>query len=229
LFRIQFVKAEMIIPGRVAVARKIISNLYSPSHQAQPCGVDLALKRIMTWSSAGTIDFDNTHRKSAKTVEVPFRRVLPSTTADQLSENRLDGNPATLSRLRKGEPKFAQSTSSFQGVSVDQRSTSYVESDQDFVHLEAGAYLVEFNELVDMPLDIMGQIMVRSSLFRSGVLITAGVMDSGYKGAVGAMLQVVNPYGLTLLRNAKLAQMVFHQMSERTEGYSGTYQGSTHM
>jgi dUTP pyrophosphatase len=216
LFRIQSAKAEMIIPGRVAGARKIISNLYSPSHQTQPCGVDLALKRVMTWSSAGTIDFDNTHRKSAKTVEVPFRRVL-------------DGNPATLSRLHEGEPKFAQSSSSFQGGSVDQRSTSHVESDQDFVHLDVGPYLVEFNELVDMPLDVMGQIMVRSSLFRSGALITAGVMDSGYKGVVGAMLQVVNPYGLTLLRNAKLAQMVFHQMSEQAEGYSGTYQGSTHM
>ena len=55
----------------------------------------------------------------------------------------------------------------------------------------------------------------------------AGVMDSGYKGAVGAMLQVVNPHGLRLMRDAKLAQMVFHQMSESLEGYSGVYQGRT--
>jgi dUTP pyrophosphatase len=219
----------MIIPGRVAVARKIISNLYSPSHQTQPCGVDLVLKRVMAWSSAGTIDFDNTHRKSAKTVEVPFRRAFPGTTANEMSKNGTDRQPATLTRLREEELKLAHLASSSQGVSVDQTSTSCADSNQDFVHLEAGAYLVEFNELVDMPLDIMGQIMVRSSLFRSGALITAGVMDSGYKGAVGAMLQVVNPYGLTLLRNAKLAQMVFHQMSARTEGYSGTYQGSTNM
>ena len=51
-------------------------------------------------------------------------------------------------------------------------------------------------------------------------------MDSGYKGAVGAMLQVVNPHGLLLFRDARLAQMVFHQMSEPVEGYSGVYQGS---
>ena len=50
-------------------------------------------------------------------------------------------------------------------------------------------------------------------------------MDSGYKGAVGAMLQVVNPHGLLLFRDARLAQMVFHQMSEPVEGYSGVYQG----
>lgn len=51
-------------------------------------------------------------------------------------------------------------------------------------------------------------------------------MDSGYKGAVGAMLQVVNPHGITLHENARLAQMVFHEMSEKVEGYSGVYQGA---
>lgn len=51
-------------------------------------------------------------------------------------------------------------------------------------------------------------------------------MDSGYKGAVGAMLQVVNPHGITLHENARLAQMVFHEMSENVEGYSGVYQGA---
>lgn len=216
----------MIIPGRVAVARKIISNLHCPPHQIQPCGIDLALKRVLAWSSSGTIDFYNTYRKAASTVEVPFRRAFPASTTNEKSEDYIDRTSVTLVRLSEEEPKFTPLSSSFQAGSTDQTSTSYADSDQDFIHLEAGAYLVEFNELVDMPLDVMGQIMVRSSLFRSGALVTAGVMDSGYKGAVGAMLQVVNPHGLKLLRNAKLAQMVFHQMSEPTEGYSGTYQGS---
>lgn len=92
--------------------------------------------------------------------------------------------------------------------------------------LKRGAYLVEFNETVNVPLDLMGQIFVRSSLFRSGALLSAGVMDSGYEGAVGAMMQVMNPLGLLLFRDARLGQMVFHQMSEPVEGYSGQYQGS---
>ncbi len=92
--------------------------------------------------------------------------------------------------------------------------------------LEQGAYLVEFNKTVDTPSSLMGQIFVRSSLFRSGALLSAGVMDSGYKGAMGAMLRVVNPHGLPLFRDARLAQMAFHQMSEPVEGYSGVYQGS---
>jgi dUTP pyrophosphatase len=95
-----------------------------------------------------------------------------------------------------------------------------------FWDLTAGSYLVEFNETVDTPLDVMGQVFVRSSLWRSGAVIQAGVMDSGYKGAIGAVLQTVNPHGLRLTRDAKIAQMAFHQMSENVEGYSGVYQGS---
>jgi dUTP pyrophosphatase len=100
------------------------------------------------------------------------------------------------------------------------------ESQNDFVFLTTGSYLVEFNETVDIPLDLMGQLYVRSSLFRAGALVSAGLMDSGYRGAVGGLLQVVNPHGLRLYRDAKLAQVVFHQMAEPVEGYRGQYQGS---
>ncbi|KAH6638877.1 deoxyuridine 5'-triphosphate nucleotidohydrolase [Boeremia exigua] len=188
----------MIIPGRVAHARNVVKKLLSVEKQAQPCGVDLTLKRIKTWSSAGAIDFDNTHRKTAGTVDMPFRRL-------------------------SGEPHIPTSRTS----KLDEQETEAVET--DYVDVACGSYLVEFNELVDMPLDLMGQIMVRSSLFRSGALVHAGVMDSGYKGAVGGVLQVVNPYGLRLYKDAKLAQIVFHEMSEPVEGYSGIYQGRTHI
>ncbi|KIJ34566.1 hypothetical protein M422DRAFT_35070 [Sphaerobolus stellatus SS14] len=95
------------------------------------------------------------------------------------------------------------------------------------LQLKPGSYLVEFNETVDTPLDTMGQLYVRSSLFRSGAVVNAGVMDAGYTGAIGALLQVMNPHGIVLYENAKLAQFVFHQMSEEVEGYSGIYQNQT--
>ena len=51
-------------------------------------------------------------------------------------------------------------------------------------------------------------------------------MDSGYKGVMGTLLQVLNPNGLLLFRNVRLAQMVCYQMSEPVEGYTGVYHGS---
>ncbi|KAK0716826.1 dUTPase-like protein [Lasiosphaeria miniovina] len=96
----------------------------------------------------------------------------------------------------------------------------------DVVQLAQGAYLVEFNETVDIPLDCMGQIFVRSSLWRSGATITAGVVDAGYQGALGALLDVRNPAGIVLCRNAKLGQITLHRMEEKVAGYSGIYQFS---
>ncbi|KAM0794460.1 deoxyuridine 5'-triphosphate nucleotidohydrolase [Usnea florida] len=188
----------MILPGRSAVPN-IIRNIRSAKIQAQPCGVDLTLKRIKTWTSPGSVDFDNTLRQNASAVEVPF--ISQHEQSQNLSTHFLQTLFNDPAKLKKHERL-------------------------DSVLLNPGAYLVDFNETIDTPLSLMGQIFVRSSLFRSGALLSAGVMDSGYKGAVGAMLQVVNPYGLLLFRGARLAQMVFHQMSEPVVGYSGVYQGS---
>ncbi|KAJ7037108.1 putative dUTP diphosphatase Dut [Mycena alexandri] len=169
----------MILPGCAVFTRQIVQGLLSAKSQVQPCGIDLSLKRVLAWTSVGVVDFDNKHRKTATTTELPFEKGLDA------------------SELR--------------------------------MHLVPGAYLVEFNETIDVPLDVMGSLFVRSSLFRSGALVSAGVMDSGYKGTMGGMLQVVNPHGLTLFKDAKLAQFVFHQMKEKVEGYSGVYQNKAAM
>lgn len=171
----------MILPGQALVSRNIITGLVSSALQSQPCGVDLTLKRILTWQTHGSIDFDNTRRQTAATKEI-----FPN-------ESKAENQPL---------------------------------EEMNSIRLPLGSYLVEFNETVRVPLDLMGQIFVRSSLFRSGALLNAGLMDSGYEGAVGALLQVLNPLGLELYKNAKLAQIVFHQMTEPVEGYNGTYQGS---
>ena len=57
--------------------------------------------------------------------------------------------------------------------------------------------------------------------------ISAGVVDAGYEGAMGALMEVKNPNGVVLYKNAKLAQIVFEEMGETLEGYSGIYQSST--
>lgn len=161
-----------MLSGTSIVRRAIVRNLLSAPHQAQPCGVDLSLRRVLRWTSPATIDFDNSRRQSANTAEIAF-----------------SGNVETVT-------------------------------------LPQGPYLVEFNETVDMPLDCMGQLFVRSSLWRSGALLTAGVVDAGYKGALGALLDVRNPGGIILCRNAKLGQIALHRLEGKVEGYSGIYQFS---
>jgi len=190
----------MLLPGSSLIPR-IITNIRSAKIQAQPCGVDLTLKRVKTWTSPGSVDFDNSLRLNASTVEIPFT--------------------SHHERFRNLSAQFHQAIPKDPAMFEKHKQGSH-----ESVMLESGAYLVEFNETVDVPLDLMGQMFVRSSLFRSGALLSAGVMDSEYKGAVGAMLQMANPQGLLLFRDARLAQMVFHQLSEPVERYRGMYQGS---
>jgi dUTP pyrophosphatase len=96
----------------------------------------------------------------------------------------------------------------------------------DSLHLEPGVYLIEFNETVEVPLNKMGVLFPRSSLWRSCATFTAGVVDSGYRGVLGGQLSVLNPFGLDLVRDARMVQIVFGEMAGPVEGYRGEYQGT---
>ncbi|PYH77220.1 dUTPase-like protein [Aspergillus uvarum CBS 121591] len=163
----------MILSGLEVVTRQLVRNLRHVPQQRQPCGVDLTLRQVSKWTSAATIDFDNTKRQGAQTSSLPFD------------------------------------------------TTSHA------ITLQPGAYLVDFNETVHVPRNCMGSVFPRSSLWRSGVGIAAGVVDAGYEGAMGALLEVKNPHGVVLYRDAKLAQIVFEELGETVEGYQGIYQSST--
>lgn len=161
----------MILSGASIVTRSLVQNLRSAAQQQQPCGVDLTVRQISRWTSAATVDFDNTARQAAGTSALPF-------------------------------------------------------GDNDTVTLHPGAYLLDFNESVSIPTDCMATVLPRSSLWRAGVSVHAGVVDAGYHGALGVMMDVRNPCGVVVHRNAKLAQIVFQQMEGPVEGYEGIYQAS---
>lgn len=148
--------------------------------------MDLTLKRIETWTSPGVIDLDNSQRVKATTTH---RRYLKGHHRPEYSTSQAETR---------------SSPSSFRPDEADEQDGGILE----IVLFSSGSYLVEFNESVDVPLDLMGQIFVRSSLFRLEALLSAGVMDSGYKGGVGAMLQV--------LRSAWLDRVSRYQ--SRTDG-----------
>ncbi|EKD21657.1 dUTPase [Drepanopeziza brunnea f. sp. 'multigermtubi' MB_m1] len=92
------------------------------------------------------------------------------------------------------------------------------------ITLQPGAYLVDLVETVQVPPNCMTSLFPRSSLWRSAAGIRAGVVDAGYEGAIGALMEVNNPNGIVMLSSHKF---VFEEMGEMVEGYSGIYQSST--
>ena len=94
-----------------------------------------------------------------------------------------------------------------------------------FLDLPAGCYVVTYNEIVNLPKNIIALGKPRSSLLRCGVSIGTAVWDAGYSGRSQSLMVVYNPYGFRLSRNARILQLVFFLLTrESTEGYGGIFQ-----
>lgn len=94
-----------------------------------------------------------------------------------------------------------------------------------FIDLVPGAYIITYNEVVHLPKNIMALGRPRSSLLRCGVTVGTAVWDAGYEGRSQSLLVVYNPQGFRLQRNARMTQLIFLRLSQKTEGYRGAYQG----
>ena len=96
----------------------------------------------------------------------------------------------------------------------------------EYLQLEPGPYLITFNEVIRLPLDLMALGKPRSSLLRCGVAVHNAVWDAGYQGRSQALIVVYNREGFRVKRNARLIQLVFLRLAQPLkEGYQGAFMG----
>ncbi len=93
-----------------------------------------------------------------------------------------------------------------------------------FIHLMPGIYSITYNEIVNLPKNVMALATPRSSLLRCGVTVNTAVWDAGYSGRSESLLVVYNPEGFELQKDSRVVQLVFFRLTGETEGYNGTYQ-----
>jgi dUTP diphosphatase len=94
-----------------------------------------------------------------------------------------------------------------------------------WLHLSPGAYMIQLNETVRLPLDIMALGRPRSTLLRLGASLHTAVWDPGYEGRSECLLTVHNPAGIELQKDARVLQLVFFRLEAATQqGYAGRYQ-----
>ena len=139
----------------------------------------------------------------------------------QLQPNGFDLSLNEVARLTSGGSM---------GSGPDQRElsdTTTLEFDrEDWLRLSPGPYLISFNEVINLPLDLMALGRPRSSLLRSGVSIHSAVWDAGYRGRSQALLVVHNDQGYALQRDACLLQLVFFHLTQPvSQGYQGRFHG----
>lgn len=89
--------------------------------------------------------------------------------------------------------------------------------------LEKGCYLIETNEIIKLPLNLIGFVKPRSSLLRMGATVSTGFWDSGFHGKSQFLLIVLNPKGVRIKQNARICQIVFAKTKGTIQGYNGIY------
>lgn len=95
-----------------------------------------------------------------------------------------------------------------------------------WVYLGPGSYKVIYNEYVHIPADYAALCKTRSTLLRSGAALETALWDPGYEGRSESMLVVHNKHGIKLKKNARIGQLLFIKLEEKTdEIYSGVYKG----
>ena len=139
----------------------------------------------------------------------------------QLQPNGFDLTLNSVSRL---------SSPGSMGAAPDDRELSNTEPLNfalgGWLELAPGPYLIDFNEIVNLPLDVMALGRPRSSLLRSGVAIHTAVWDAGYRGRSQALLVVHQSTGYRVQKDARLLQLVFYRLAQPVgQGYQGRFQG----
>lgn len=158
----------MINTGKHIIQQGLTSGFIDPQLQTQPTGFDISVKNISSFSSKGTIDFDNSKR------DIATRTELTPTS----------GNYA----------------------------------------LEQGTYMVEFNEQINVKPNYVFYLHPRSSLMRNGATLSSSIFDPGYSGPIFAILQVLNPLGINVKKDARIGQIVCHSTKQNTTSlYQGIY------
>ena len=114
------------------------------------------------------------------------------------------------------------------GSSPEERQLSDTETmafdREGWLELLPGPYLITFNEIVSLPLDLMALGRPRSSLLSSGVSVHTAVWDAGYRGRSQALLMVHQHQGYRLQQGARLLQLVFLRLAQPvSQGYQGRF------
>ncbi|WP_375766966.1 dCTP deaminase [Archangium gephyra] len=93
-----------------------------------------------------------------------------------------------------------------------------------------GTVLASSEEIITMPLNLMGLMQTRSSLARGFLMAhpCAGHIEPGYKGVVTFELVNFSNFHYKLIPGMPIAKLFFMKLAaEATLGYQGRYQNST--
>jgi len=145
-------------------------------------------------------------------------------TVDTKEQIQPAGIELTVKTIKEFKRKGALGFNNSQRVLPETKELEWDRDDR--LLLDRGSYLVDLNEYVAIPINVCAIALPRSSLLRMGVSLGTALWDPGYMGHGQVLLNVNNPNGVYIYRNARILQLVFMQLTrDALKLYDGVYQG----
>ena len=86
-------------------------------------------------------------------------------------------------------------------------------------------YLIKTVEKVNLPIDITGIIFPRTTLFRSGLALFNGIVNTGYQGELTFGLCNLGKSNIKVDMGARVVHITFHEVRGEGSQYRGQWQG----
>lgn len=114
-------------------------------------------------------------------------------------------------------------------ISYDLRTMYYVQKDSEYkseFHLAPGeSVFAACEEIIHMPADMLGRVILRNSRIRSGLMLDAPVYQPGHKTRIFFRITNVSQQTMKLTKDAEFASMMFERLEHAPEHpYEGEFQ-----
>jgi deoxycytidine triphosphate deaminase len=87
------------------------------------------------------------------------------------------------------------------------------------------SYLVTTVEKVNMPLNLTANMWLRSTLYRSGIILSGGNIAPGYCGELSFLLYNAGKAQMQIELGARIVHIMFFEVNGMTNSYRGQWSG----
>jgi deoxycytidine triphosphate deaminase len=99
------------------------------------------------------------------------------------------------------------------------------EKSQSIVIKPGESYLVTTNEKVNMPADLTANMWCRSTLYRTGMILSGGNIAPGYSGELSFTLFNSGQAEMEIELGARIVHIMFFEVNGQTNAYRGQWNG----
>ena len=87
------------------------------------------------------------------------------------------------------------------------------------------SYLVTTLEKINLPQNLTANMWMRSTLYRSGIVMSGGNIAPGYQGELSFLFYNAGKAKMEIELGARIVHVIFWEVSGRTNIYRGQWQG----